>query len=632
MNRTYSSPLQLAMLAAALVLAFASGAAPSAHAATDNSAAIAAIQAQLATLTAQQAVGTSTGSALFTADLSVGSTGASVTALQRWLIAKGFTIAAGATGSFGGQTRAAVSAWQRSVGVTPVTGYFGPKSRAAANANGATASTPKLSGGSGYLTNITSQGDVESVMSAGDDETKVLGVSVRAQGSDLGLARLDVQFDLSGSSGSTNLNSYVQSVSVYQDGTKLATMNPADGSYQNKVWTLRFNNLNGVLKQGSASSLYVKVTPVDDIRDSETDADVTVTIPAQGLRVVDPQGVSEQYGTSAYTSTFSINQGSLGTLNLTEASDNPKATTLKADTNNTTTNVTLLSFKGKTTYEDAYLRTVPVSLTVTGTTNVSDVVQSISLMKGSTVLSTKTVTTSGATAEVDFDNLNEVVLMDATGAYSVVATVRKIGTGASASAFDSGDTVQATVDTGNGTWDVVDDTGYGSALSGIVLGGIFTLQQTGITVTQVAATANTSVGTTAGSGDNTQYAITFKTTAGDSDLYLARAISRSTAASVSALTWATTTSSNSGVTNVGTAGLSAADTNSSDTAGAYKVPAGSSRTFTLNVTLVEKLVGSAGFTGVQLTGIAYGTTTSFGSAYTSGLDQFKTADKSMTVH
>ncbi len=67
----------------------------------------------------------------FTKDLTLGSKGTDVTCLQNALIANGFSIPAGATGFFGAQTQAAVAAWQKSAGVSPAAGYFGPKSRAA---------------------------------------------------------------------------------------------------------------------------------------------------------------------------------------------------------------------------------------------------------------------------------------------------------------------------------------------------------------------------------------------------------------------------------------------------------------------------------------------------------------------
>ena len=58
----------------------------------------------------------------FTNNLSVGSTGADVVALQTWLITNGFSIpsvasGAAAKGYFGSQTKAAVQKYQASVGV-----------------------------------------------------------------------------------------------------------------------------------------------------------------------------------------------------------------------------------------------------------------------------------------------------------------------------------------------------------------------------------------------------------------------------------------------------------------------------------------------------------------------------------
>ncbi|MFA6502971.1 MAG: peptidoglycan-binding domain-containing protein [Candidatus Paceibacterota bacterium] len=76
---------------------------------------------------------------VFTRDLTIGSRGADVTALQNGLIAAGQSIPAGATGYFGAQTRTAVSGWQKAMGISPTAGYFGAKSRAAFT--GGTAST-----------------------------------------------------------------------------------------------------------------------------------------------------------------------------------------------------------------------------------------------------------------------------------------------------------------------------------------------------------------------------------------------------------------------------------------------------------------------------------------------------------
>jgi hypothetical protein len=63
-------------------------------------------------------------------DLTLGSQGPQVVTLQLFLIGKGFSIPAGATGYFGAQTQAALIAFQRANGITPAAGYYGPITRA----------------------------------------------------------------------------------------------------------------------------------------------------------------------------------------------------------------------------------------------------------------------------------------------------------------------------------------------------------------------------------------------------------------------------------------------------------------------------------------------------------------------
>ncbi len=69
--------------------------------------------------------------ATFSRDLTVGSKGDDVTALQQFLIDGGYLKIAQPTGYFGRLTKAAVAAWQKASGVSPAAGYFGPRSRAA---------------------------------------------------------------------------------------------------------------------------------------------------------------------------------------------------------------------------------------------------------------------------------------------------------------------------------------------------------------------------------------------------------------------------------------------------------------------------------------------------------------------
>jgi N-acetylmuramoyl-L-alanine amidase len=68
---------------------------------------------------------------VYARNLTVGSRGADVTALQNHLIAKGY-LASTATGYFGGLTKSALVKLQKEMGL-PSTGYFGPMTRGALN-------------------------------------------------------------------------------------------------------------------------------------------------------------------------------------------------------------------------------------------------------------------------------------------------------------------------------------------------------------------------------------------------------------------------------------------------------------------------------------------------------------------
>lgn len=84
----------------------------------------------------------------FTRDLTIGSTGADVQALQKILNANGYPVAASGAGSpgnestyFGSLTASALGKWQASKGISPAVGYFGPITRAALASSGACGTT-----------------------------------------------------------------------------------------------------------------------------------------------------------------------------------------------------------------------------------------------------------------------------------------------------------------------------------------------------------------------------------------------------------------------------------------------------------------------------------------------------------
>jgi LPXTG-site transpeptidase (sortase) family protein len=73
-------------------------------------------------------------SSVFTRNLTLGSRGGDVSALQQFLITGGFLKILTPTGYFGPLTKVAIGAWQTATGIYPSAGYFGPISRGKINA------------------------------------------------------------------------------------------------------------------------------------------------------------------------------------------------------------------------------------------------------------------------------------------------------------------------------------------------------------------------------------------------------------------------------------------------------------------------------------------------------------------
>src|SRR3990167_2615199 len=149
-----------------------------------------ALMAQLATL---QGGSVSTGTT-FTMNLTVGSTGAEVTALQQMLVAQGHLVmpVGVAYGYFGTLTRAAVASWQAANGISPTAGYFGPISRAKANAtSGGTTGGGTTTGGG-----ITTPG-VEGTLTATKAASPASGTKVYEGGSRVAVLGIEVEADLS---------------------------------------------------------------------------------------------------------------------------------------------------------------------------------------------------------------------------------------------------------------------------------------------------------------------------------------------------------------------------------------------------------------------------------------------------
>src|SRR3989344_3798668 len=336
---------KFALVLAALALAF-SVSTVSAATIAELQAMIAQLQAQLAALSSGAGAGASY---TYTRDLTVGPTGADVTALQQSLVAKGhLTMPAGvAYGYFGNLTRAAVSAWQAANGISPTAGYVGPKSRAALNA---TAGVPAPAAGTpaAGITTIGKEGTLTVELNPspgtgltlreGTTRQAFLGIKVKAQLSDLSVQRVKLQLSLSTDTNGETADFYNKVFpTVYLlDGSNVLASSALNASTVVKESTSYFITLTGfnfVVPKDTSKVLTVAFDLNSSV-DSNFDADTfSIQVPANGVRAVDGAGINQESPTTAFSRSQTIeatSQAEDATLQISLNSASPKAAEIVA--------------------------------------------------------------------------------------------------------------------------------------------------------------------------------------------------------------------------------------------------------------------------------------------------------------
>lgn len=603
-----------------------------------------------ASLNGQATSGSTGGSSVscsFSRSLTIGSNGADVTCLQQALISMGFSIPAGATGYFGIQTQTAVASWQSSKNIAPAVGYFGPISQAAWSTMPTTPTTPttpstSLQGGEGSLDINDTLGDVESDVKEGDSNVNVLGVEVEAKDSDVSINRVDVDITLSGT-GSTRLTNYFDTVSLWLDGKKLASMDASDGDKDGQVYSFRFSGLDGVVREDETADLYVAVDAVSSIDSDDSAKTIEVEIPEGGIRAVDAAGLSDTYVSSTDNLSetgITVSASDAGSAEVTSGDTNPDGTVVTVDESNDTTDVLVEAFDVKAKHQDITIDAIPVQLISTssvanapGGHTLAGVVKRATLKMDGKTIKTKTIPSS-ATAEtgyqVLFDNLNLDISEDDTASFEVYVDLNN----ADYTTFATGTTLYATTTGNDGAWDVEDANGDSVTPSGSVNNSSDTLvfQTAGISATFVSSSATKSfTADSSAERDIGTFKIVFDVTAVGGDMYIDNDVAKDfdrngTGSSATGFQYATTSNSTTGSST--TPYISASGTNSGDVSGAsgyYKINEGDTRRFTLSVDVQANSGVASGVAGVQLTGINFSDTTTLGTNfYNSNMGDFKT--------
>ncbi len=438
MLRTRNARFVAAFTGAAFAIA---SFAPVASAAT-----VAELQAQINALMAQLSSmsGGSSASATFNADLTLGSKGADVTALQNWLISKGQSIPAGATGYFGAQTKAAVMAWQAASGISPAAGYFGPKSRAAANAGGASTTggtTSTTSTGSAGITTPGAEGILSvttgpvpnNTVYAGDHQDGVLVFQAKALSSDIALQR--VQVDLG--TNTTIYNKIFSTLYVVDDAGRVLASTPLNSTTVSKSGSNYFVTITGfssVVPKNMTRNYTVAADLYPSI-DTTYRTSYTVGIQANGIRGVDGAGIDLYAGAGGPLPTAeTLSNTILVSANLTDSAAMTFSTNsatpllqevIAADgaSLNQKDKVAMLVFDVRATSDDVTITDLTTTTTVSGgVASASSTYLYAGNGTSGTLINSATAVT--ATGVATFSTINQVVPKNTTKTFTIAADIR----------------------------------------------------------------------------------------------------------------------------------------------------------------------------------------------------------------
>ena len=354
-----------------------------------------------------------------TSDLKVGSTGAQVSCVQS-------LVGNAVTGTFGVNTKAHVITFQGAHAIA-TTGTVGPRTRAALTTLMGTASNPVVNpvtpgtGTTGFISipelaaspasnaNVTSTSNIP-----------VLGVDVRAIGSDMTVSSAKVQLAVTKSSAAEHPATSVQKLYVYDGSTLLGTY-PVTTDSVIKDGSNYYVILSGFAFKVPVNTTKALTVNADFAPSLETSRVVTVNLyGSDALRATDTMGAYTT-ATNASTRQYTVAYATVSTSTLTVAADT--ATTISASVNvnatSGTTNVPMLVFDAKSTTGASKI--TDLKFTAQGTASAVAKLTAVKLYDGSTLLGSQSLSSAVSGATASFTNLTIAVPQDTTKVLTVKA-------------------------------------------------------------------------------------------------------------------------------------------------------------------------------------------------------------------
>jgi len=564
------------------------------------------LQAQVNALLAQIAAmsGTTTTASgsvpTITMNLTIGSKGDEVTALQMYLEDEGYLVMPVGVdyGYFGALTKAAVVKWQAANGVSPASGYFGPISRAALAAivpsttGGSTSAGALCPNGMTLASNCTTAPAVGATVSAGLDqadgsaslsldsyvsnttvkkgETKdVYAVEVQATVGKVAINRFDVHMTVKPWLYFSKLVLKDTSGNIIAEKT-ISSKNDVTEITAGSDYLIRFEDINYVVSPNDDKILVVAATVLSttDKIVTGTDVSVGIEVGTNGVRTLNGKGYTDSLSeTTGRTITLSAS-GSIGNILARLSSATPAAGIIVTSTSGETSDKTLGKVEFKAENQNATVDTLVFTLKNSDGQAFSTLFKRIWLEEAD---GTKHYADSVATTST-FSTLDFSLAKDTWTGLTIKADI------ADADDFTNGVMASTTMAVSASTivgYDSNDSTLTANGGNTVTTNNV-TLLQSGASLSSLVKSVSNNPGANGVKGATSTMSFTFTlNNTGSSDLY----VSKTPATLLATSTTAFDTGKSMGL-NLITSG----STNSTDSSTYYVIPSNTSRAFTVSGT------------------------------------------------
>ena len=574
--------------------------------------------------------------AIFTRDLTLGSTGADVVSLQSMLQSTGhLVIPVGVSkGYFGALTQGALSGYQASRGIAPAAGYFGPITRSSITCN-----TPSTDGGDDMDDDMDDENDLGGSEASFNDfnanskhsnedieegeSQMVLSVDFEVDDGDALLQRVDVQVQATDETAEDEPWDQIESIALYLNGEKIAEKDTddeddwsrestntdvADG---NRSYRLRFTGLSERLEEGDEAEIEVEVTTPDSMDSGDLPQSWAVWIPDNGIRAIDGAGIDQFTGSDTENKEFDIEAAQDGTVDFQVSDDDLDTSILIVDQDDKSSEMEIFRFEIDNEDADIFLNT----LVLTALSTTADVDEIISELKveidGTSYDFDTSSTTLGTTGQYTFDfedNNDEVPIEEDDTVEVIVMAVFNQASGN----FAEGETIQIDVETTvtTGTTAEGQQSGDASSITGSAQGAQHVLRSAGILLELVGDPSftkepvygpNSTVAAERGF-----FTMKVEITALEDDVWIYDTVGTSTPQNLDAAAGFVYSILSDGTTYTGTSSASIKkETSNTKTNNRHKINDGGSETFTLEVRLDPDASDSY---GISLDAINFSTT------------------------